>query len=144
MGKKVKWPLPWPINLRNVRLSFGFVNKNKKKARKKSMEYDRFFFFLILIFLFNIFRTSQSQNVHIVPCGNSRGKLVKKIQNKNGGAISPSTKKPIMLSHLPARPPVDIDFSNLTYSVSEGRKRGTFKTFKSTRTGNFQFLSWKN
>lgn len=80
--------------------------------------------------------TSQS-NVHIVPCGNSRGKLVKKIQNKNGGAISPITKKPIMLSHLPARPPVDIDFSNLTYSVSEGRKRG-YKTILKCINGRFR------
>lgn len=65
----------------------------------------------------------------MVPYGkSSSGKLAKKIQNKNGaGGSSPIGRKPITLSHLPQRAPVDIDFSNLTYSVPEGRKRGIEK-----------------
>jgi hypothetical protein len=39
-------------------------------------------------------------------------------------------KKPIELSHLPKRPPVDIEFANVAYSVSEGRKRGNVKVSK--------------
>ena len=61
--------------------------------------------------------------------------LVKKVPNKSctlpsmGFSSSSSAtnhKKPIELSHLPKRPPVDIQFTNLAYSVSEGRKRGKF------------------
>nr|CAD7574649.1 unnamed protein product [Timema californicum] len=59
------------------------------------------------------------------------GALAKKVPNKSctlpsmglsSGAQGP-TKKPIELSHLPKRPPVDIQFDNMTYSVSEGRRR---------------------
>ncbi|CAG2065185.1 unnamed protein product, partial [Timema podura] len=66
----------------------------------------------------------------VVPGG--LGALAKKVPNKSctlpsmglsSGAQGP-TKKPIELSHLPKRPPVDIQFDNMTYSVSEGRRRG--------------------
>ncbi|KAJ4450446.1 hypothetical protein ANN_01870 [Periplaneta americana] len=58
--------------------------------------------------------------------------LVKKVPNKSctlpsmgfsSSSAATNHKKPIELSHLPKRPPVDIQFTNLAYSVSEGRKR---------------------
>jgi hypothetical protein len=63
----------------------------------------------------------------------SGGHLVKKVPNKSctlpsmgfsSSSAATNHKKPIELSHLPKRPPVDIQFANLAYSVSEGRKRG--------------------
>ncbi|CAG9827924.1 unnamed protein product [Diabrotica balteata] len=52
----------------------------------------------------------------------SGGGALRKVPNS-----SPSNhKRPmIALTHLPKRPPVDITFTDLSYSVSEGRKRGT-------------------
>lgn len=41
------------------------------------------------------------------------------------------------LTHLPKRPPVDITFSDISYSVSEGRKRG-FKTILKGVNGKFR------
>ncbi|CAG9827922.1 unnamed protein product [Diabrotica balteata] len=54
----------------------------------------------------------------------SGGGALRKVPNS-----SPSNhKRPmIALTHLPKRPPVDITFTDLSYSVSEGRKRG-YKT----------------
>ncbi|PSN50351.1 ATP-binding cassette sub-family G member 4 [Blattella germanica] len=63
--------------------------------------------------------------------------LVKKVPNKSctlpsmgfsSSSAATNHKKPIELSHLPKRPPVDIQFSNLAYSVSEGRRRGAGKS----------------
>lgn len=66
---------------------------------------------------------------------NSNTMLARKVPNDSGGGIgggggggSPNQlflKKPaVSLTHLPKRPPVDIEFKNLAYSVSEGRQRG--------------------
>lgn len=43
----------------------------------------------------------------------------------------------MVLTHLPKRPPVDIAFTNISYSVSEGRKRG-FKTILKGVTDKFR------
>lgn len=42
----------------------------------------------------------------------------------SGAAGGGGGKPAITLSNLPRRPSVDIQFANLAYSVSEGRKRG--------------------
>lgn len=63
----------------------------------------------------------------------SGGHLVRKVPNKSctlpsmgfsSSSAATNHKKPIELSHLPKRPPVDIQFANLSYCVSEGRKQG--------------------
>lgn len=59
--------------------------------------------------------------------------LVPKVPNGYG-----DQKKPLAsLSHLPKRPPVDIEFSDLSYSVSEGRKRG-YKALLKGINGTFR------
>lgn len=56
-----------------------------------------------------------------------------KIPNGFGDHKKPMTS----LTHLPKRPPVDIEFSDLSYSVSEGRKRG-YKTLLKSISGTFR------
>lgn len=61
--------------------------------------------------------------------------LAPKIQN----SCSPNGQKKgtVSLSHLPQRPPVDIEFTEISYSVSEGRRRG-FKTILKGVSGKFR------
>ncbi|KRF85522.1 ATP-binding cassette sub-family G member 4 isoform X2 [Drosophila virilis] len=66
---------------------------------------------------------------------NSYG-LAPKIQNHSN---SPNGQKKgtISLSHLPQRPPVDIEFCDISYSVAEGHIRG-FKTILKSVSGKFR------
>lgn len=59
---------------------------------------------------------------------------LKKIPN---GSPTGHRKPMISLTHLPKRPPVDIEFNQLSYSVSEGRKRG-YKTILKGVNGKFK------
>ncbi|XP_012271226.1 ATP-binding cassette sub-family G member 4 [Orussus abietinus] len=65
--------------------------------------------------------------------------LARKVPNHSGASPGgQSNKKPaVSLTHLPKRPPVDIEFKNLAYSVSEGRKRG-YKTILKCVNGKFR------
>lgn len=75
--------------------------------------------------------------------GACSGVLARKIQNHTGASPGQVNKRPaVALTHLPKRPPVDIDFKNLAYSVSEGRKRGelslTIAIIKFSRSNNLK------
>lgn len=60
--------------------------------------------------------------------------LQRKVQNSSDDGH----KKPMAtLTHLPKRPPVDIQFTNMSYSVSEGRRRG-YKTILKCVNGMFR------
>ncbi|XP_024871019.1 ATP-binding cassette sub-family G member 4-like [Temnothorax curvispinosus] len=66
------------------------------------------------------------------------GVLARKVPNHSGASPGQSNKRPaVALTHLPKRPPVDVEFKNLAYSVSEGRKRG-YKTILKCVNGKFR------
>jgi len=51
--------------------------------------------------------------------------VLKKVDNRTVQASRTTAGGPVVtLKHLPKRRPIDIEFKDLTYSVSEGRKRG--------------------
>lgn len=62
--------------------------------------------------------------------------LAPKIQN-NSSSPNGQKKGTISLSHLPQRPPVDIEFCDISYSVPEGHLRG-FKTILKSVSGKFR------
>jgi len=55
--------------------------------------------------------------------GGTAAAVLKKVDNRTRTTAA-AAGGGITLKHLPRRRPVDIEFRNLTYSVSEGRKRG--------------------
>lgn len=66
------------------------------------------------------------------------GVLARKVPNHSGASPGQGNKRPaVSLTHLPKRPPVDVEFKNLAYSVSEGRKRG-YKTILKCVNGKFR------
>ncbi|XP_070150083.1 ATP-binding cassette sub-family G member 4 [Polyergus mexicanus] len=66
------------------------------------------------------------------------GVLARKVPNYSGASPGQGNKRPaVSLTHLPKRPPVDVEFKNLAYSVSEGRKRG-YKTILKCVNGKFR------
>ncbi|KAG5308861.1 ABCG4 protein, partial [Acromyrmex insinuator] len=65
------------------------------------------------------------------------GVLARKVPNHSGASPGQSKRPAVSLTHLPKRPPVDVEFKNLAYSVSEGRKRG-YKTILKCVNGKFR------
>jgi len=53
--------------------------------------------------------------------GTGASAVLKKVDNRTRTAAGGPV---VTLKHLPKRRPIDIEFRDLTYSVSEGRKRG--------------------
>uniref|UniRef100_W8AYV5 ATP-binding cassette sub-family G member 1 n=1 Tax=Ceratitis capitata TaxID=7213 RepID=W8AYV5_CERCA len=58
-------------------------------------------------------------------------------KKQNNCSPNGQKKGTVMLSHLPQRPPVDIEFADISYSVSEGRRRG-LKTILRSVSGKFR------
>ncbi|XP_017858398.1 PREDICTED: ATP-binding cassette sub-family G member 1 isoform X2 [Drosophila arizonae] len=63
--------------------------------------------------------------------------LAPKIQNNTSTSPNGQKKGTISLSHLPQRPPVDIEFCDISYSVPDGHIRG-FKTILKSVSGKFR------
>lgn len=83
----------------------------------------------------SLIRESQSTNGSSTTNGNANIGLSQKIQNN---VVVPVGKRPVAsLSHLPKRPPVNIAFEDLTYTVNEGNKRGP-KTILKSVNGKFK------
>ncbi|KAK5643313.1 hypothetical protein RI129_007158 [Pyrocoelia pectoralis] len=82
----------------------------------------------------NSFSGSQSNICNGAISNVINGSGLKKVPN---GGPSNFKRPMISLTHLPKRPPVDIEFLDLSYSVSEGRKKGYKKILK-TVNGKFR------
>ncbi|KAB0799513.1 hypothetical protein PPYR_07393 [Photinus pyralis] len=82
----------------------------------------------------NTFSESQNNICNGAISNAINGSGLKKVPNSN----PTNQKRPmIALTHLPKRPPVDIQFIDLSYSVSEGRKKGYKKILQSVN-GKFR------
>jgi len=61
-----------------------------------------------------------------VPGSTAAASVLKKVDNRTVQASNTTVGGPgTTLKHLQKRRPIDIEFRDLTYSVSEGRKRGS-------------------
>ncbi|XP_017046262.1 ATP-binding cassette sub-family G member 4 isoform X2 [Drosophila ficusphila] len=69
--------------------------------------------------------------------GGNNHALAPKVANNSGGSPNGQKKGTIALSHLPQRPPVDIEFCDISYSVADGHRRG-FKTILKSVSGKFR------
>ncbi|KAJ8951752.1 hypothetical protein NQ318_012603 [Aromia moschata] len=88
-------------------------------------------------FLFSTF-SSLSSGSQTNLCNGSSSVTITRTLRKVPNSSPSNNKKPmISLTHLPKRPPVDIQFIDLSYSVSEGMKRG-YKTILKCVNGKFR------
>lgn len=69
--------------------------------------------------------------------GSNNHALAPKVANNSGGSPNGQKKGTIALSHLPQRPPVDIEFCDISYSVTDSHRRG-FKTILKSVSGKFR------
>nr|XP_016944919.1 ATP-binding cassette sub-family G member 1 isoform X2 [Drosophila suzukii] len=69
--------------------------------------------------------------------GGNNHALAPKVANNSGGSPNGQKKGTIALSHLPQRPPVDIEFCDISYSVTDSHRRG-FKTILKSVSGKFR------
>ncbi|XP_016956737.1 ATP-binding cassette sub-family G member 4 isoform X2 [Drosophila biarmipes] len=69
--------------------------------------------------------------------GGNNHALAPKVANNSGGSPNGNKKGTIALSHLPQRPPVDIEFCDISYSVTDSHRRG-FKTILKSVSGKFR------
>ncbi|XP_017132445.1 ATP-binding cassette sub-family G member 4 isoform X2 [Drosophila elegans] len=69
--------------------------------------------------------------------GSNNHALAPKVANNSGSSANGQKKGTIALSHLPQRPPVDIEFCDISYSVADGHRRG-FKTILKSVSGKFR------
>ncbi|XP_017154581.2 ATP-binding cassette sub-family G member 4 isoform X1 [Drosophila miranda] len=63
--------------------------------------------------------------------------LAPKVMNNGSSSSNDQKKGTISLSHLPQRPPVDIEFCDISYSVAVGHRRGC-KTILKSVSGKFR------
>ncbi|XP_026834551.1 ATP-binding cassette sub-family G member 4 isoform X2 [Drosophila erecta] len=69
--------------------------------------------------------------------GSNNHALAPKVANNSGGSPNGQKKGTIALTHLPQRPPVDIEFCDISYSVTDSHRRG-FKTILKSVSGKFR------
>lgn len=67
-------------------------------------------------------------------CHNNGNCYVPKVQNNSPTAPK---KNVVTLSHLPKWPPIDVAFNDVSFSVSEGRRKG-YKTILKSVSGLFR------
>ncbi|KQS70086.1 ATP-binding cassette sub-family G member 4 isoform X3 [Drosophila erecta] len=82
-------------------------------------------------------RTKSQNNLCNGGLGSNNHALAPKVANNSGGSPNGQKKGTIALTHLPQRPPVDIEFCDISYSVTDSHRRG-FKTILKSVSGKFR------